>query len=69
MGCLKVNNFIDMHDKPQTFLTVVDKMSVHNLVVYGVSIYMYALLSLLGVMIISIETGSPTLYSVPNTIM
>ena len=38
MGCIKVDNFIEMHDKPQTFLTVADKMSVHSLVLYGVSI-------------------------------
>ena len=39
MGCiLKVDNLIEMHDKPQTFLTVVDKMTVHSLVIYGVAI-------------------------------
>ena len=27
-----------MHDKPQTFLTVVDKKTVHSLVLYGVAI-------------------------------
>ena len=27
-----------MHDKPQTFLAVVDKMTVHSLVLYGVAI-------------------------------
>ena len=38
MGCTKVDNFIEMHDKPQTFLTVVDKKTVHSLVLYGVAI-------------------------------
>ena len=36
MGCIKVDHSIEMHDKPQTFLTVVDKMTVHSLVLYGV---------------------------------
>ena len=34
----KVDHFFEMHDKPQTFLTVVDKMIVHSLVRYGVAI-------------------------------
>ena len=38
MGCIKVNNFIQMHDKPQTFQTIVDKKTVHGLVLYGVAI-------------------------------
>ena len=38
MRCIKVDNFIEMHDKPQTFLSVVDKMIVHSLALYGVSI-------------------------------
>ena len=38
MGYIKVDNVIEMHDKQQTFLTVVDKMSVHSLVLYGVAI-------------------------------
>ena len=37
MGCIKVDNFIEMHDKPHTFLTVVDKMIVHSLLFYGVA--------------------------------
>ena len=43
-----------MHDKPHTFLTVVDKTSVHRQVLYGVaiSVYVYALLSLLRVFIV-----------------
>ena len=40
MGCIKVVNFIEMHDEPQTFLTVVDKMTVHSLDLYGVAIYL-----------------------------
>ena len=40
MGCIKVVNFIEMHDKSQTFLTVVDKMTVHSLDLYGVAIYL-----------------------------
>ena len=34
MGYIKINNFIEMLDKSQTFITVVDKMSVHSLVLY-----------------------------------
>ena len=51
MACIKVDNFIKMHDKPQNFLTAVDKTSVHRLVHYGVVIYIYvyAVLSLLRV--------------------
>ena len=32
-----------MHDKPHTFLTAVDKMSVHSLVIYGVAIFVRSL--------------------------
>ena len=39
MGCIEVDNLIEMHDKPQTFLTVVAKMIEHGLVLYGVAIY------------------------------
>ena len=46
MGCIKVDIFIEAHDKPQTFLTVVDKMTYTSPV--GVAIYVYALLSLLA---------------------
>ena len=38
MGCIKLDNLIEMHDKPQTFLSVVDKMAVHSLVLFGVAI-------------------------------
>ena len=38
IGCIKVDNSIEMHDKPQTFLTVVDKKTVHSLVRYGMAI-------------------------------
>ena len=36
MTCIEVDNFIEMHDKPHTFLT--DKTSVHRQVLYGVAI-------------------------------
>ena len=35
---MQVGNLIEMHDKPQTVLTVVDKMTVHSLVMNGVAI-------------------------------
>ena len=38
MKCIEVDNFIEMHDKPHTFLTVVDKTRVHRQVLYGVAI-------------------------------
>ena len=38
MTCIEVDYFIEMHDKPHTFLTVVDKTSVHRQVFYGVAI-------------------------------
>ena len=38
MGCIKVDHFIEMYDKPQTFLIVIDKTSVHSLIIYGVAI-------------------------------
>ena len=28
----------EMHDQPRIFLTVVDKMNVHSLILYGVAI-------------------------------
>ena len=39
MGCINVANFIAIHDKPHTFPTVVDKMTVHTLVLYGEAKY------------------------------
>ena len=48
MICIKVVNLIEMLDNPQTFLNVVDKMTVRSLVLYGV-LYVYTLLSLLRV--------------------
>ena len=38
MACIKVDNFIEMHDKQQTFLTVIDKTSVHSMIIYGAAI-------------------------------
>ena len=38
MGCIKVDHLIEIHDKPHTFLTVIDKTSVHSLILYGVAI-------------------------------
>ena len=38
MTCIEIDNFIEMHDKRHTFLTVVDKTSVHRQVLYGVAI-------------------------------
>ena len=38
MGCINVDNSTETHDKPHTFLIVVDKMSAHSLVLYGVAI-------------------------------
>ena len=38
MGCIIVDHYIEMHDKPQTFVSVVDKKTVHSLVLYGVAI-------------------------------
>ena len=38
MTCIEVDNFIEMHDKPHTFLTVVDKTSLHRQVLHGVAI-------------------------------
>ena len=42
MGCIKSDNFIDMHDKSQIFLTVVDKKTIHSLVIYGVAICIHS---------------------------
>ena len=39
MTCIEVDNFIEMHATPHTFLTVVNKTSVHRQVLYGVAIY------------------------------
>ena len=38
MICIEVDNFIEKFDKPHTFLTVVDKTSVHRQAHYGVAI-------------------------------
>ena len=38
MACIRVDNFIEMHDKQQTFLTVIDKRSVHSMIIYGAAI-------------------------------
>ena len=42
MTCIEVDNFIEMHDKPHTFLTVVDKTSVHRQVLYGVAVCVHS---------------------------
>ena len=50
MGCITVDNFTEMHDKPQIFLTVVDKVIVYSLFFFMVWLHVHALLSLLRVM-------------------
>ena len=49
MTCIEVDNLIEMHDKPHTFLAVVDKTSVHRQVLYGVAICVHSFEFTMGV--------------------